>query len=87
VLASSAMNRGDSPKTPRSENLLTPSGTCLITGAADDDPSGVATYSQVGAQFGFEMLWIALFSFPLMAAIQEICGRLGRVTVGRHSES
>jgi len=66
---------------------LTPPGTCLITGAADDDPSGVATYSQVGAQFGFDMLWVTLFSFPLMAAIQEICGRLGRVTVGRHSES
>jgi hypothetical protein len=45
----------------------------LITGAADDDPSGIATYSQVGAQFGFAMLWTMLFSFPLMAAIQEIC--------------
>jgi Mn2+/Fe2+ NRAMP family transporter len=87
MFESSAMNRVKSPKTSRSENLLTPPGTCLITGAADDDPSGVRTYSQVGAQFGFEMLWIALFSFPLMAAIQEICGRLGRITVERHSES
>ncbi len=52
----------------------------LITGAADDDPSGIATYSQVGSQFGFSMLWTMLFSFPLMAAIQEICGRLGRIT-------
>jgi Mn2+/Fe2+ NRAMP family transporter len=52
----------------------------LITGAADDDPSGIATYSQVGAQFGMGMLWTMLFSFPLMAAMQEICGRLGRIT-------
>jgi Mn2+/Fe2+ NRAMP family transporter len=52
----------------------------LITGAADDDPSGIATYSQVGAQFGLGMLWTMLFSFPLMAAIQEICARLGRIT-------
>ena len=78
---SSAMKQVlESPKTPQSENLLTRLGPGLITGAADDDPSGVATYSQVGAQFGFDMLWIALFSFPLMAAIQEICGRLGRIT-------
>ena len=55
-------------------------GPGLITGAADDDPSGIATYSQVGAQFGFGMLWTMLFSFPLMAAMQEICARLGRVT-------
>jgi NRAMP (natural resistance-associated macrophage protein)-like metal ion transporter len=55
-------------------------GPGLITGAADDDPSGIATYSQVGAQFGFGMLWTTWFSFPLMTAIQEICARLGRVT-------
>jgi len=55
-------------------------GPGLITGAADDDPSGIATYSQVGAQFGFAMLWTMLFTFPLMAAIQEICARLGRIT-------
>lgn len=55
-------------------------GPGLITGAADDDPSGIATYSQVGAQFGFGMLWTMLFSFPFMAAMQEICARLGRVT-------
>src|SRR5260370_35713226 len=52
----------------------------MVTGAADDDPSGIATYSQAGAQFGFAMLWVMLFSFPLMAAIQDICGRLGRIT-------
>ena len=55
-------------------------GPGLITGAADDDPSGIATYSQVGAQFGFGMLWTMLFSFPLMAAMQEISARLGRIT-------
>jgi NRAMP (natural resistance-associated macrophage protein)-like metal ion transporter len=55
-------------------------GPGLITGAADDDPSGIATYSQVGSQFGFAMLWSMLFSFPMMAAIQEICARLGRIT-------
>jgi NRAMP (natural resistance-associated macrophage protein)-like metal ion transporter len=55
-------------------------GPGLITGAADDDPSGIATYSQVGAQFGFGMLWTMLFSFPLMAAMQEVCARLGRIT-------
>jgi NRAMP (natural resistance-associated macrophage protein)-like metal ion transporter len=55
-------------------------GPGLITGASDDDPSGIATYSQVGAQFGFAMSWVMLFSFPLMAAIQEISARIGRVT-------
>jgi NRAMP (natural resistance-associated macrophage protein)-like metal ion transporter len=55
-------------------------GPGLITGAADDDPSGIATYSQAGAQFGMGMLWTMLFTFPLMAAIQEICARLGRIT-------
>ena len=68
------------PKPTQVEKLLTQLGPGLVTGAADDDPSGIATYSQAGAQFGFAMLWIMLFSFPLMAAIQEICARLGRIT-------
>lgn len=55
-------------------------GPGLITGAADDDPSGIATYSQIGAQFGFGMAWTMLFSFPLLAAIQEISARIGSVT-------
>ncbi len=55
-------------------------GPGLITGASDDDPSGVATYSQAGAKFGFGMLWTMLFTLPLMAAIQEISARIGRVT-------
>jgi NRAMP (natural resistance-associated macrophage protein)-like metal ion transporter len=55
-------------------------GPGLITGASDDDPSGIGTYSQVGAQFGYGLLWTMLVSYPLMAAIQEISARIGRVT-------
>lgn len=55
-------------------------GPGIITGASDDDPSGIATYSQAGAQYGLQTLWTALLSFPLMAAIQEMCGRIGMVT-------
>src|SRR3984893_16100421 len=62
------------------QKVLVRLGPGLVTGAADDDPSGIATYSQVGAQFGMGMLWTTLFSFPLMAAMQEICARLGRIT-------
>ena len=55
-------------------------GPGLVTGASDDDPSGIATYSQAGAQFGFSVLWMAIFSYPLMCAVQEISARIGRVT-------
>ena len=55
-------------------------GPGLVTGAADDDPSGIATYSSVGAQFGASMLWTMPLIYPFMAAIQEISARLGRVT-------
>jgi NRAMP (natural resistance-associated macrophage protein)-like metal ion transporter len=55
-------------------------GPGLVTGASDDDPSGIATYSQAGAQFGFATLWTALLTFPLMAAIQGMCARIGLVT-------
>jgi NRAMP (natural resistance-associated macrophage protein)-like metal ion transporter len=55
-------------------------GPGLITGAADDDPSGIATYSQAGAQYGFGLLWTILLTYPLMAAIQIISARIGRVT-------
>lgn len=55
-------------------------GPGLITGASDDDPSGIATYSQAGARFGYSTLWTAIFTFPLMAAIQGMCGRIGLVT-------
>jgi NRAMP (natural resistance-associated macrophage protein)-like metal ion transporter len=55
-------------------------GPGLIAGASDDDPSGIATYSQAGAAFGYGLLWTMLFSYPLMTAVQEISGRIGRVT-------
>ena len=55
-------------------------GPGLITGAADDDPSGIATYSQAGAQFGFNMLWTVVFTYPLMVGIQVVSARMGRVT-------
>jgi Mn2+/Fe2+ NRAMP family transporter len=55
-------------------------GPGLITGVADDDPSGIATYSQAGAQFGLNMLWTMPVAYPLMAAIQSMCARIGRVT-------
>src|ERR1700756_902377 len=55
-------------------------GPGLITGAADDDPSGISTYSVTGAAFGYAQLWTALFSFPLMLSVQLMCARLGMVT-------
>jgi NRAMP (natural resistance-associated macrophage protein)-like metal ion transporter len=55
-------------------------GPGFLTGAADDDPSGIGTYAQAGARFGVALLWTLLVTFPLMAAIQEICARVGRVT-------
>jgi NRAMP (natural resistance-associated macrophage protein)-like metal ion transporter len=67
-------------KQPERPKLLEVLGPGLITGASDDDPSGIATYSQVGAQFGYGLAWVMLFSWPLMCAIQEISARIGRVT-------
>jgi NRAMP (natural resistance-associated macrophage protein)-like metal ion transporter len=81
--------RNDSPKagarsfdswSPKVLRALSKIGPGLVTGAADDDPSGIATYSQAGAQFGYTMLWTLLFSFPLMTGIQEISAWIGRVT-------
>ena len=62
------------------QGFLEELGPGLITGAADDDPSGISTYSVVGASFGYATLWTALLSFPLMAAVQLMCARLGMVT-------
>src|ERR1700745_3799500 len=75
-------NRGRiSSSTPaRIVKLLKLLGPGLVTGAADDDPSGIATYSSVGAQFGYGMLWTMPFVYPFMAGIQEISARLGRVS-------
>jgi NRAMP (natural resistance-associated macrophage protein)-like metal ion transporter len=55
-------------------------GPGLTTGAADDDPSGIATYSQAGAQYGLQLIWMALFTYPFMATVQEMCARIGVVT-------
>lgn len=55
-------------------------GPGLTTGAADDDPSGITTYSQTGATYGFQLLWLSLFTFPLMSVVQEMCARIGLVT-------
>src|ERR1700704_2434971 len=75
--AHAASSRSESPALTRFFSNLGPG---LITGAADDDPSGISTYSVVGASFGYLPLWTALFSFPLMAAVQLMCARLGLVT-------
>jgi NRAMP (natural resistance-associated macrophage protein)-like metal ion transporter len=75
----------------RMRNWARQLGPGLITGAADDDPSGIATYSQAGAQFGFHTLWAIVFTYPLMVGIQLVSARIGRVTghglafnIGRH---
>jgi NRAMP (natural resistance-associated macrophage protein)-like metal ion transporter len=70
---------GEKPS-PEASAWLSKLGPGLITGAADDDPSGIATYSQAGAQFGFNLLWTLLLTYPLMAAIQVISAHIGRVT-------
>jgi len=77
--ASPPPNPDDTPPEKRGD-FLKSLGPGLVTGAADDDPSGIATYSQVGAQFGYGMGWTMLFSFPFMAVIQEISARIGCVT-------
>ena len=74
----------DNQSLPAATEVRTPwfkkLGPGLITGAADDDPSGIATYSQAGAQFGFNMLWTVLLTYPLMAGIQIVSARIGRVS-------
>ncbi len=64
----------------RAEEYWDTLGPGLTTGAADDDPSGIATYSQAGAQYGFQLLWLSAFTFPFMAMVQEMCARIGLVT-------
>jgi NRAMP (natural resistance-associated macrophage protein)-like metal ion transporter len=76
--ARNAGKRHDPP--PGEHSVLRALGPGLVTGAADDDPSGIATYSQVGAQFGFGMGWTLVFGFPLLVSIQSICARIGLVT-------
>jgi NRAMP (natural resistance-associated macrophage protein)-like metal ion transporter len=74
----SGASRVESP--PALTGFIARLGPGLVTGAADDDPSGIATYSQVGAQFGYGLAWTMLFSFPLMAVIQAVSARIGCVT-------
>jgi NRAMP (natural resistance-associated macrophage protein)-like metal ion transporter len=76
----SATNAALSVPHGRLQQFFKDLGPGLITGAADDDPSGISTYSVAGAAFGYAGLWTALFSFPLMAAVQLMCARLGMVT-------
>jgi NRAMP (natural resistance-associated macrophage protein)-like metal ion transporter len=83
--ARSSRNRSKFDLTPENEGpiwrqYLRAMGPGLVTGASDDDPSGIATYSQAGAQFGLTFLWTALVTFPLMAAVQEICDRTALAT-------
>lgn len=79
-----AADTGPGPHAPgwrsRAAGLLARIGPGIITGVADDDPSGIATYSQAGAQFGFNMLWTMPLALPLMGAVQLMCARIGRVT-------
>ncbi len=83
--APSSTHRSEFDLTPEHEGpiwrqYLRAMGPGLVTGASDDDPSGIATYSQAGAQFGLSFLWAALVTFPLMAAVQEICDRTALAT-------
>jgi NRAMP (natural resistance-associated macrophage protein)-like metal ion transporter len=80
VLAHASAGAGEDAGTPKKKGLAALIGPGLLTGASDDDPSGIGTYSQVGAQFGYSMLWTMLFSYPLMVSAQLICARIGRVT-------
>jgi NRAMP (natural resistance-associated macrophage protein)-like metal ion transporter len=70
----------DAAKSKGPKGFLQTLGPGLITGASDDDPSGIGTYAQVGSQFGYGLLWTALFTFPLMAAMQELCARIALQT-------
>lgn len=82
IIESKSASRAVFSKQPlrRAENYWHSLGPGLTTGASDDDPSGIATYSQTGAQFGFQLVWLALFTFPLMAVVQEMCARIGMAT-------
>jgi NRAMP (natural resistance-associated macrophage protein)-like metal ion transporter len=70
----------NAPTIKKSEDYWHKLGPGLTTGASDDDPSGIATYSQTGAQYGFQLLWLSAFTFTLMSIVQEMCARIGLVT-------
>lgn len=73
-------NIKSAPVVKKAKNYWYSLGPGLTTGASDDDPSGIATYSQAGAQYGFGFLWLSAFTFPLMSIVQEMCARIGLVT-------
>ena len=81
VVATPSLDETKQPERPKLRDIMGPG---LITGASDDDPSGIATYSQAGAQFGYSLGWTLLLTYPLMCAIQLISAHIGRVT-GRAS--
>src|ERR1700710_2417841 len=78
--AAKVNSSGPDKPVPLAAKIARVMGPGLITGASDDDPSGIATYSQAGAQFSYSITWTLLLTYPLMAAIQEISARVGRVT-------
>jgi len=80
VIEKVAHKISEEPPLKQAKNFWHGLGPGLTTGSADDDPSGIATYSQTGAKYGFQLLWLAAFSFPLMAFIQEMCARIGLQT-------
>ncbi|MFA7663131.1 MAG: Nramp family divalent metal transporter, partial [Patescibacteria group bacterium] len=80
VMEDMAHNASEIPPLRQAKHFWRGLGPGLITGASDDDPSGVATYSQTGAKYGFQLLWLAAFTFPLMAIVQEMCARIGLQT-------
>ena len=76
------MQEAAAPEEAAKRGFLRTLGPGLITGAADDDPSGIGTHSQIGAEFGYGLAWTFVLSFPLMVAIQEVAAQIGRVTGG-----
>src|SRR6185503_5352988 len=80
AILKTAKNIEDSKTVKKSRQYWNILGPGLTTGAADDDPSGIATYSQTGAQYGFQLLWLSIFCYPLAAIVQEICARIGLAT-------
>src|SRR5579862_4001249 len=75
-----AAARRDPDESPEAQPWYQSIGPGLVTGAADDDPSGIGTYSANGAQFGYLLLWLVPLCIPLMIAVQEMCGRLAAIT-------
>lgn len=80
VAENAAYKVSETPPIKQAKNFWRDLGPGLTTGAADDDPSGIGTYSQSGARYGYQLLWLAPLTFPLMAIIQEMCARIGMVT-------